>query len=385
MIKFSLLLLFVSSSFLSFSQDRTSLENERMRIISKIEFTSNILKKTEKDKFATLDYLKSLQNQIKNRKKIIRNLKIQIQKINKETKLKQENYQVLIIRKNKIQGNFSRILTANYLQIIIKNKFLFLISSSNWENFLDRKRYLKQFNQYTKKRLRQINKQEEKIEKLLKEIEEDKNSIEIFLTEEAENIKKLKEDSNKKNITLRKLKRNEQNLLSSLKKQKRQREKLNNSIEQVILLQLSTSETANSNKIIHNTTSSFEENISKFDWPVSGGYISSRFGKHSHPSIKGVYMFNDGVDIRTSPNTIVKAIFDGEVVGLMHVSGYNWMIIIKHGNYYTVYSKLANTEISKGDKVTKGQLLGRIGESGIFHFQIWKQKTKLNPENWLTK
>ena len=381
--RFNLTFLFVSLSFLLYSQDRTKLEEERMRIIDKIEFTSGILKKTEKDKFATLDFLHSLQNQINNRNKIIKNLNTQIKQINKEIESNEKSLEVLIEKKNKIRSKFFDILKVNYIQGLTKNKFLFLLSSTNWENFLDRQRYLKQFNNYTEKRLIEINEQKQEISSILSQVSNDKNELEILLKAEEENVNKIKLESQKKDEVLKKLKKNERKLLTTLKKQKQQREKLNRSIEDIIISQLKAIDQNEVNKDSYKVSSSFKDNKSLLNWPVFGGYISSSYGKHKHPTIRGVATFNNGIDIRTAPNAVVKAIFDGEVVGLMHISGYNWMVIIRHGDYYSVSSKLTSVDISKGDKIKKGDVIGKIGDNGQFHFEIWKQKTKLNPEQWL--
>lgn len=381
--RFNLIFLFVSFSFLLYSQDRTKLEEERMRIIDKIEFTSGILKKTEKDKFATLDYLHSLQNQINNRNKIINNLNTQINQINQKIDSNQKTLETLIEKRSKIRSKFFDILKVNYIQGLTKNQFLFLLSSSNWENFMDRQRYLKQFNKYTEKRLFEINKQKQEIGLILNQVNNDRNELKILLKDEEENVNKIKTESTKKDEILSKLKKNERKLVITLKKQKKQREKLNRSIEDIIISQLKSIDPNELNNDSYNVSSSFEENQSLLNWPVAGGYISSRYGKHKHPTINGVVTFNNGIDIRTSPNAVVKAIFDGEVVGLMHITGYNWMVIVRHGDYYSVSSKLSNVDISKGDIIKKGEIIGKIGDNGQFHFEIWKQKTKLNPEQWL--
>jgi len=354
-----------------------------MRIIDKIEFTSNILKKTEKDKIITLDYLKSLQNQISNRKKIVKVLKKQIDNINKNLIIMQSDYDSLVLKKQNIRNNYSQIMRKSLVKSISKNDFLFILSSSDWENFLNRKRSIKQFNSYTKKRLLEINSQEKEIEELVKKMTKDKIEVEKYISEQNIQLSELKKESKKKDLILKKLAKNRKKLLYSLKKQKKQREKLNKNIEDIILNNL----TGGNNSIVNKDESAIESNSfadmkANFDWPVVDGYISSHFGKHRHPTIKGIYTFNNGVDIRTYPNSIVKSIYDGKIVGLMHISGFNWMMIIKHGDYYSVYSKLENVNVSKGDLIKKGQTIGNIGANGQFHFEIWKEKTKLNPENW---
>ncbi len=382
MIKYNSILFLLILPLFLFSQSREELEKERLRIISKIEFTSDILKKTENDKYITLDYLRSLQNQIYNRKKVIDNIKSQIDQINKEILKNQAEYDSLISDKQKLIKSYNNLLRLSYIQSASRNKFLFLISASDWENFLDRNRYLKQFSNYTKSKLSVIKTKQEKLTSILEKIKDDKANLEKLLSIEKENIDKLENETKKKNDILRSLRKNERKLLATLKKQKREREKLNQNIEDIIFKSLKGSK---KNEDDNSTSISikFERSKNQLNPPVAHGYISSHFGKHKHPTIRGVYVFNNGIDIRTSPNSDVKAVFDGEVAGLMHITGYNWMLILKHGDYYTVYSKLDSVDISKGDKVKKGQKLGKIGENGQFHFEVWKKKNKLDPEVWL--
>ncbi len=384
MIKYNSILFLLILPLFLFSQSREKLEKERLRIISKIEFTSDILKKTENDKYITLDYLRSLQNQIYNRKKVIDNIKSQIDQINKEILKNQAEYDSLISDKQKLIKSYNNLLRLSYIQSASRNKFLFLISASDWENFLDRNRYLKQFSNYTKSKLSVIKTKQEKLASILEKIKNDKANLEKLLSIEKENIDKLEIETKKKNDILRSLRKNERKLLATLKKQKREREKLNQNIEDIIFKSLKGSK-KNEDDNSFSISIKFERSKNQLDPPVAHGYISSRFGKHKHPTIRGVYVFNNGIDIRTSPNSDVKAVFDGEVAGLMHITGYNWMLILKHGDYYTVYSKLDSVDISKGDKVKKGQKLGKIGENGQFHFEVWKKKNKLDPEVWLRK
>ncbi len=379
---FKLILLSLFFSFPLFSQDRVSLERERTDIINKIEFTSKVLDKTEKQKYNTLDYLKTIQHQIKNRKKAIKNLKEQISSISREIKEKNDKRDTLIARKDRISKNYSEIMSSYYYKSLTENKILFFLSSSNWEDFISRKAYLKKYTQYTQKRITQISEQEEEIRNIIQAIKEQKTEKEKLLSEEKVNIDKLKEESESKDLVLKKLSKKRKKLLKELKKQKQERIKLNNNIELVIFKELSSGDKT---FITNSSTgvSGFKNNKKNFVKPVSQGYISSKFGKHRHPTIKNVYVENNGIDIITNPNESIKVIFDGEVVGLRHINGYNWMAIVKHGDYYTVYSKMVKVNISKGDKLTRGQIIGSTDENGHFHFEIWHKKIKLNPEKWV--
>lgn len=368
-----------------FSQNRAQLEQERLQIIDKIEFITGILKKNVADKENTLLYFNSLQQQIGNREKILKNLKLQISGLTSEIAEKQKKLDTLEENITQLKEKQSRLIRSNYLNTITKNKYLFLFSSKGWDDYLDRKRYLKQYNKFIFEKLNSLEKQEKEIQKLLKEINTNKAEVEKLAVSENENLIKLNEESKLKTLTLNNLSSNEAKYRAILNTQKIQREELNKSIENIIIDRLKNS----SGSLTDTEKNTGSENISayrtKLSWPVSKGFISSGFGRHSLPGMPGVYTNNSGIDIITNPNETIRAVFDGDVAGLMYINGYNWMIILKHGEYYSVYSKLETVNISKGDRVAKNQPLGKISENGEFHFEIWHLKTKLNPELWLNR
>jgi septal ring factor EnvC (AmiA/AmiB activator) len=131
----------------------------------------------------------------------------------------------------------------------------------------------------------------------------------------------------------------------------------------------------------------FEGNKGRLPWPVEKGTISGGFGITAHPYLKGVTIKNDGVDISTSQGAEVRAVFKGKVSGVFAVQGYGKVIILRHGEYLTVYSNLAEVAVSKDASVSLKQKLGRVETSDngktFINFQIRKGSLTLNPQSWL--
>jgi murein DD-endopeptidase MepM/ murein hydrolase activator NlpD len=122
---------------------------------------------------------------------------------------------------------------------------------------------------------------------------------------------------------------------------------------------------------------------------VEKGRISERFGEHPHPELKGVKVYNNGVDIRSVAGSSARAVFEGEVTGVINIPGANSAVIVRHGEYLSVYSNLESVRVKKGDKVTTKQIIGKVftdPESGFaeLHLEIWRGTQKLNPESWLS-
>ena len=123
-----------------------------------------------------------------------------------------------------------------------------------------------------------------------------------------------------------------------------------------------------------NLSEAFEKNIGKFDWPVISGFISNKFGDNNHPILKNIKIKNDGIDIQTKKDSRVKSIFSGIVSTVAFIPGMNNVIIIKHGNYFSLYARLKNLKVEKGDVVKSGDYLADVitNNEGTteLHFQI---------------
>jgi septal ring factor EnvC (AmiA/AmiB activator) len=134
---------------------------------------------------------------------------------------------------------------------------------------------------------------------------------------------------------------------------------------------------------------SFANNEGKLPWPVLKGNIAQRFGKQAHPVLKGVYVDNLGVDIQTVKEEQVRAVFQGKVITVAEVPGMNKVVMIQHGEYFTVYAKMKTVSVKVGEEVASKQNIGTVytdkDEVTQLQFQIWKNNIKLDPEEWLYK
>lgn len=139
-------------------------------------------------------------------------------------------------------------------------------------------------------------------------------------------------------------------------------------------------------------TGTFESNKGKLPYPVSGQFtIVKKFGRQKHPRLPKVETNNPGIDIEASQGAPVHAVFNGEVSQIFKLAGYNNVIVLRHGDYVTVYANIATLNVKKGDKVATGQQLGKLfvdkadGNRSVLHFELRREKDKQNPELWLRR
>jgi len=209
-----------------------------------------------------------------------------------------------------------------------------------------------------------------------------------------------------KDKLLAKLQGDESRLAQDLKKKESAHKRLNNVIEKIIREEMekrrkeerdianagkSSGDKSTNLKAAPNAlTKGFLQNKGRLPWPVQKGIISRYFGKQAHPTIKTIQITNNGIDIQTDANAEVRAVHGGKVAGTQFIPGYDYMIILQHGNYYTVYSNLEEVFVQKGETVKSKQTIGKVSKNAQtntseVHFEIWKEKTRLNPTDWVRK
>jgi murein DD-endopeptidase MepM/ murein hydrolase activator NlpD len=130
----------------------------------------------------------------------------------------------------------------------------------------------------------------------------------------------------------------------------------------------------------------FSQRKGKLPYPVADGYITRSFGTQPHPTLKGVKINNNGVDIRTDKASDINVVFAGTVVGTQFVPGYQNTVIVQHGEYYTVYSNLEEVLVKRGEKIVANQMIGRLSkDKPEVHFEVWREKERLNPVGWISQ
>ncbi|MFZ1703805.1 MAG: peptidoglycan DD-metalloendopeptidase family protein [Saprospiraceae bacterium] len=381
-------------SSLVLGQSRKELESKRLEIIKTIEKTNKNLESTKKEKVQNMEKLKKLEQQINERQKLIQNLKYDVGMQEQRLKSNSKRLDSLGSKQSTLKGQYSQMLRMNYLKKMSNSKWSYLLSARNVNNLMLRWIYLSQLEEYTKRKLETISSVSREIQTNnieIKKIQENKSTL-AYKTEE--NLKKLAGEQIEKDELVKKLGLKEKTLSAELKKKQKEREKLNASIEKIITEELAkvnerSKKDSKEAKSVETDNAGFSNNKGGLSWPVNNAVVSGRFGTQPHPTVKNVSISNSGVDFTIQGKGVIKSVFEGEVIGYKEIPGYKKMVIVQHGSYFTVYSKLDDVLVDKGDKVSKGSILGyshaeENGKSQL-HFELWKDKNKQDPESWLVR
>jgi septal ring factor EnvC (AmiA/AmiB activator) len=245
---------------------------------------------------------------------------------------------------------------------------------------------MKQYGETRKLQAEQITKVQEELSGQVKEISVRREEKSKLLNDEVAATTSLTKLKQKQNSLVRNLEKQEKKLKKDLEETKKAVARLDKLIEDLIKEEMARAARANKGDIAL-LSNSFEENKAKFTWPVSSGFVSQKFGRQNHPALKNVIVNNNGVNIQTQENEKVKTIFDGEVRRVAFIQGLGSTVIIKHGEYLTVYAGLKEVFVRSGQKVITNQEIGKVfsNNEGVseLRFQIFKNTTALDPQGWL--
>ncbi|MFT6814690.1 MAG: septal ring factor EnvC (AmiA/AmiB activator) [Sphingobacteriales bacterium] len=397
--------LLLSVFFISLSaQSREELETRRIKLNQEIALTNQLLEKTQKNKTTSLDALVTLNKKISSQEKLILNLEKEVSLINNQIGSTSGKIESLQEELQQLKVQYAHMIRFADKNKDAYNQLMFIFSAQGFNQAYKRMRYIQQYSGYRKKQAEIITGTTTELSAKLIELEsqkQDKNKL--LLEVQAEKVK-LDSNKGKQASLVKSLQEEESKLKKEIRAKQQASDKLKNAIEAAIKRELEEArKRAEANKKGSSSGLNLTEDQKKVSaaftaakgqipWPVEQGIVTERFGTHAHPVLSGIMVKSDGIDIRTQSGAKVKSVFEGKVTGILSIPDYNTMIMVNHGEYLTVYAKIGEVNVQKGDYVKKGQVLGTVfnnesSSKSEVHFQILKVSTmqKQNPESWILK
>ncbi|MFN0036262.1 MAG: murein hydrolase activator EnvC family protein [Saprospiraceae bacterium] len=409
----------------AFAQSKKELEDKRKKIIRDIQSTERMIKKTAKTKEATYDRYLALQSQIESRESLIQNLETEIVAAEEGVARNQAVIASLTNDVLKMREEYGRTIRNAFRRKTLSNPLLYFLSAESLNQAFRRWLFLRKYDERRREQAEAIRFTQQVLAKKATNLEETRIDKENLLISMQGQKSTLTGELTEKNAMLKDLGNDEARLKADLEKKQAAHEALNSAIEDVIQENVrKRTEEARSKpkpaapnpetpekKPLESPTATapkpekakpaprageddvsfnFRKNKGRLPWPVESGFVSRGFGKQKHPTLKNIEVTNNGVDIRTEEGAAVRCVADGRVAGIQFVPGHDYTVIIQHGDYYTVYTNLASTSLSKGEEVKAKQNIGQVSTNNItgtseLHFEVWQQKERMNPALWIKK
>jgi septal ring factor EnvC (AmiA/AmiB activator) len=389
-----LLLVFLAKGPELNAQQRKQLEDQKARTQEQIEETNQLLLETQQSRRSTTQRVRILNKRIQLRNEIISNISREVDLIDQEIEEKNLHLKEMESDLEEVREQYARLVIHSYWNKSRRDWMLFIMSAENFNQAYRRMRYLQKFTEYRKQQAKMIASLKRSIVQEIEDLEEVKLEKEALALEKRNENSRLLRERRGKDRVVADLSRKEKELRKEISDKQRVAEKLEKEIAALIAAEARKARSGNmydqltpEEKLI---SDNFLGNKGKLPWPVTRGVITGKYGVHPHPVLKQVTVDSDGIDISTVKGAEARAMFDGVVTKIISILGRNYAVIIRHGNFLTVYQNLVDLRVKQGDKVNVKDVLGTVNtdsqtNSTVLHVQVWQDRSSQNPEDWLSR
>lgn len=423
---------------------KTKLIQKKKKIEKEINQTNTQLNKTKKDKQANLNQLLLLNRKIVKREELISTITTEVDGLASQVNALSDTIARLSGELLNLKKEYARMIYSANKNRNAYSRLMFVFASQSFNQAYQRLKYFQQYSAYRQSQVKLIEKTQFSVSAKKKEIERVKNSKLSLVQQQKQEKQQLTQEKDQKNTAIRKLSNKEKELLKTLHEHEQAANRLQSAIEALIAEEIrkaeelrrtaarkaeiarkekesslknknvkplvkpilntstkpSVKETEKTEATIEPTleltpnqvtiSQNFADNKGKLPWPVERGSISSSFGEHAHPLYKNIKIKNNGIDISTLKGIKAKAVFDGVVSSVMSIPSMHNIVIIRHGDYLTVYANLSEVYVKKGDAVKIRQPIGQVftnpsNAKTMLQFQVWHSTSLMNPESWIAR
>ena len=402
-----LLFFFITSIAFAQTSEQQKLEQKKAQILKEIADNKERLESEKKKEKSVLKQITQQKGLISLRQKLLNTTakqtrllsddiyltQLEMNKLNRELKVLREDYEKMIVKSYKSRNEQSRIM--------------FVLSSENFLQAYKRIQYMKQYAGFRKMQGEEIKDKQQRLQQAEINLQNSKKEKEKVLVETEKEKQELEKEKKEQERLVKLIQKDKKKLAAEIDKKQKEAKDIDKKIKKIIADEIAAANkrnaaktgttapktgTAAASKFVLSAegkvvSDNFKANKGKLPWPVVDGYISLKHGDQPHPVHKNLTIHNSGVEISTKPGSSARAVFGGEVLQVQVISANNKAVYIQHGDFITVYLNLSSVSVSKGQKVTIKQNIGKIhtdsSGSAVIKFLVLQNTTTLNPETWL--
>lgn len=381
------------------SQKQKELEAKRQQLQEEIAQINALLFSNKKKEKSIVSQVQDLNYKVSVRKNLIKVTNDQANLLTREINTNQKEITNLRSQLEILKKDYSAMIVKSYKSRSDQSKVMFLLSSDNFKQAYKRLQYIKQYANYQQEQGEKIKQKTQELQELNTSLLKQKAEKNKLIEENRIAKNRLEEELKDQNALVVSIRKNLSSYSSQIKKKQQEADRIDREIDRLIREAI-----AESNKKAGNSSTTskgyaltaeakalaanFESNKGKLPWPVEKGVVTVRYGKQPSPIDNSITINSNGVRIATEEGAKVRAVFEGEVTRIVVIKNANPAIIIRHGNYFTIYKNLSRIFVKQGDKVDTKQLIGEVftnktnGET-ILGFGVNKNSSTENPANWI--
>lgn len=406
------LLLMAAPLALQAQQTKAALEKEKAKLEQEIKKLNNDLAKAKKNTKLTTSQLNTLNKKIEERAKLIKNINSQMTILSTQITEMQDSMAAKQQQILDLKHDYSKVVRMLYREHDNMDKLVLLFDTPSYNHSYLRVKYFKEFSEYRKRQSALISQREQELQLITTDLQRQKNEKNSLLAQEQKNKKLLDQEKIQKQKSINSSKQQEKNLTAQLSKKEKEKKQLQSQIQKLINEEIAKARAAAAAKSKASNTSAsgtakttsastsnpsaptaaetalsanFAENKGALSWPVYYKKVLREYGRYKHES--GGENMNNGIELLTAPGATVYCVFKGTVTRVFTCPNGTKGIIVRHGDYMTVYANLGTISVKEGTNVNTKQSIGTVYTSddgqAEFSFQLWKGTQSQNPRSWL--
>jgi len=393
----SILLIFNYGFSQDYNDQQKKLEAQKLSIQKEIKKINILVSENKKKTKTLLDNIEDVELKISVRNKLIEINNQQSNNLSNQIKNQNNKIYDLEIDLNNLKAEYATIVSNSYKKRSSKIKLMFLFASRDFNQAFSRFQYFKQYSTFRKDQANKITVTQQNLTSLIDTLENNRKQRQLIVDENNKIKKELEDEKQMKNSLFKNLEITNKNYLAEIRNKEKESKLIDNEIQKLIRLAISASN--NNDSSVNNfaltpegriISSNFLSNKGQLPWPLEEGIVTRKFGTQPHPVVRTTTINSTGLMIATYPNSVIKSIFEGEVLSVYGFKGGNPGILIRHGKYISNYQNLSQVFVKKGDKIKAGEEIGIIFTNGIsgkaiLKFSIFNELKPENPQNWLSK
>ena len=372
----------------SFAQDTRVQESRKAALEREIALIDKQLKENSKKSYNALNSLTLVRKKVADRKELLAESDRELTRINAAVKSKKAEIDRIQNRLDTLSAYYSKLISSAYRNRDSRVWYMYILASDNVGQAFRRIGYMRNLSS-------NLNRQGDKIKAAREELQKETDSLMVMKSQaqsvrnrRAADLASLQSEEKEAAALVSNLQRNKTRYQQQLAAKKKQVDDLNREIERIIASAVNGGKSGSktSKPVDLKLDAEFAKNMGKLPWPATGPVVD-HFGQHYHPVFTKVKLpFNNGINIALAKDTEIKSVFNGIVKQIVVMPGYGKCVLVQHGNYFSFYCRLGNVSVKAGDKVSTGDVIGRIDtidDMTQLHFQIWQGTKPQNPELWL--
>ena len=375
------------------AQSKKQLEKDKARVEQEIKKLNGDLAKAKKNSKAGQQQLNLLERKIAERTKLINNLNGQLNLLGIRMAETEDSIALIRGQVDSLKLEYGKVVRALYRERGNLDKLVLVLDTKSYNYAYLRTKYFRDYSRYRRRQAAHIRQKEVELRDAGVDLARQQRETTTLLAQEKKHKDELAREQKERQQSLKKSKQQEKDLQAQINKKEKQKRQLQQQIQKIINEEIAKSRktattggtaTKPSNVDVA-LSSDFASNKGRLPWPVTYNKVAREYGRYTHSS--GGQNMNNGIDLVCKTGAPVQSVFEGTVSRVFTCPNGTKGIIIRHGEYMSVYTNLGNVTVREGAKVTTKQNLGTVytNSDGVaeFSFQLWKGTSSQNPRNWL--